>query len=93
MDWPPEQKVLMKQYLSNINKDFSQGQAQTQATANPPPAQAQPQGQPTPGVEFNGMVIPEEAVGILKGKPDKRMKDYFDSQFGKGAADRVLGGK
>lgn len=90
MDWPPEQKALMKQYLSNINKDFSQGQAQTQATANPPPAQA---AQPTKGVEFNGLIIPDEAVGILKGKPDKRMKDYFDSQFGKGAADRVLGGK
>lgn len=89
MDWPPEQKALLHQYLKNINKDFVAGQAQTNATANPPPAQVQP----TPGVEFNGMVIPEEAVGILKGRPDKRTKDFFDSQFGKGAADRVLGGK
>lgn len=93
MEWPEEQKVLLKQYLNNINRDFTAGQAQTNATANPPPAQVQPQQQQVQGVEFNGMIIPEEAVGILKGRPDQRMRDYFDSQFGKGAADRVLGGK
>lgn len=86
-DWPPERKAMLHQYLNNLNKDFAVGQAQTQATAAPQaPA-------PTDGVQFNDMIIPAEAVSILKNRPDARMKEFFDGQFGKGAADRVLGGK
>lgn len=90
MDIPPEQKELLKGYLNNINKDFAVGQAQTMQTANPPAPQEQQQ---TGGVEFNGLLIPQEAVDILKSRNDDRAKKFFDQQFGPGAADRVLGGK
>lgn len=55
MDWPPEQKILMKQYLGNINKDFVAGQAQTNATANPTPPPA-PEQKEAPGTRTVGKV-------------------------------------
>jgi hypothetical protein len=87
MNIPPEQKTALHQYLKQVNSGYVQGQAETKQSLDAQQQQA-PQ-----GVEFNGLVIPTEAVDILKGKSDKRMKDFFDQQFGKGAADRVLGGK
>lgn len=93
MEIPPERKELLKRYMSNINKEFQQGQAVTNATANASTVQQAPQQGPVQGFEFNGMVIQPEAVDILKKNPDERMKKFFDEQFGKGAADRVLGGK
>ena len=85
MDIPMEQKQILMKYLGEVNKGYAQGQAETQQSIQ----QQNTQG----GVEFKGLIIPAEAVGILKGRPDQRMKEYFDKQFGPGAADRVLGGK
>ncbi len=42
MDWPEDQKILLRQYLGNLHKDFAAGQAMTNQTANqPPPGQEQ----------------------------------------------------
>lgn len=91
MNIPEEQKTALRQYLKQINAGYVQGQAETQGSLA---AQQQQDQQNAPqGVEVNGLVIPTEAIDILKGRPDQRMKDFFDQQFGKGAADRVLGGK
>lgn len=76
MDWPDEQKVLLKKYLSNINKDFSVGQAQTQTTVNQPPPQDQVQeGQAaTPKSKEDFDKLPSGAIfidphGIKRRKP------------------------
>jgi len=87
MDIPEEQKRNLMSYLGNLNKTYAQGQTETGSSI-----QQQDQQQQVPsGIEFNGLIIPDEAITILKGRPDQRTKDFFDQQFGKGAADRILG--
>ncbi|QIG69912.1 hypothetical protein F67_I3_11_086 [Rhizobium phage RHph_I3_11] len=91
MDIPPERKDVLMKYLSSVGKEFVDGQVQTQQSLQQTPPAPVPQ--QTGGVEFNGLLIPQEAVDILKSRNDDRAKKFFDQQFGPGAADRVLGGK